>query len=274
VKTEPAENLEISIIMLAVGVEKFFLSAANSVLEFERSELIVVNPKKSILIHESVELLKRLHGDRIVHVTKSDNSPAEGLNNGLSLAQGKIVGVLNGDDFYLPGALDYVCQVFRDNHDLELLHGSGVISKEATMEQKNSYPFGLQGRTLELFSIKGTNYFHPGEFFLRTTFGKLPYNPSNRVNWDFEHYLEMYKVKPVTQFTPKKLAVFRVHQDSITGSGEHASKLATENSRLRLEFNYPANNYWDFIHATIVRFYQYLRGLAFTLRSDFKRSRL
>jgi glycosyltransferase involved in cell wall biosynthesis len=47
-------------------------------------------------------------------VSSPGTGQSEGMNQGVALAQGRVIGVLNVDDFYEPGTLNRVIEIFRD----------------------------------------------------------------------------------------------------------------------------------------------------------------
>lgn len=59
-----------------------------------------------------------------------DRGQAHAINLGLSLASGDIVGWLNSDDAYLPGALAAVEVEFTRNPRLEFLYGDGIYLEQ------------------------------------------------------------------------------------------------------------------------------------------------
>jgi hypothetical protein len=142
------------------------------------------------------------------------------------------------------------------------------------MRQKSVYPFGLKSPLLVFFNVGGVNYFHPGEFFLRSSLGQIMFNSENRVSWDFEHFLEMKEKNPNSLISFKKLAVFRVYSQSITGSGLHSSMVGDENMRLRTVFGFRHLSFLDYSFGKFLRIYKFMRGLIMTLYFDAFRTKL
>lgn len=82
-----------------------------------------------------------------------DNGQADAVNKGLALAKGEIVGWLNSDDTYLPGAISKVMSYFREHPDAVMVYGNAnYIDKKSVVT--SSYP-------TEPFSLKrlGENCF-------------------------------------------------------------------------------------------------------------------
>ena len=69
----------------------------------------------------TVELLQRR--EEIRWVSEPDRGLAHAMNKGIAMASGEIVGELNADDVYLPGALAAVAEVFECHPGAEWITG-------------------------------------------------------------------------------------------------------------------------------------------------------
>jgi len=70
----------------------------------------------------TVEYLKTL-GDQVVWRSGKDKGQADAVNKGIQMAKGDIIGWLNSDDLYLPGALQAVADYFSANPECRWLYG-------------------------------------------------------------------------------------------------------------------------------------------------------
>ncbi len=62
---------------------------------------------------ESVEIIKK-HSEHLAYwVSEKDGGQANAINKGLARCTGDLVAILNSDDVYLPGALDFVAEQFE-----------------------------------------------------------------------------------------------------------------------------------------------------------------
>ncbi|MGY3404805.1 glycosyltransferase involved in cell wall biosynthesis [Bradyrhizobium sp. GM5.1] len=59
--------------------------------------------------------------------SKKDNGQSDALNKGFALATGDILGWLNGDDFLLPGALQFVARFFAMHPDVDVVYGDRIV---------------------------------------------------------------------------------------------------------------------------------------------------
>lgn len=60
---------------------------------------------------------------RIRWLTEPDEGIADAFNKGLELATGEVVGIINSDDTYRPGALRAVAETFAAQPDCDVFHG-------------------------------------------------------------------------------------------------------------------------------------------------------
>jgi len=69
------------------------------------------------------EILAR-YRDRITIVRGPDGGQADALNRGFALARGDILGWLNADDMYAPGAIAAAVESFERNTDADVVYGA------------------------------------------------------------------------------------------------------------------------------------------------------
>jgi glycosyltransferase involved in cell wall biosynthesis len=71
---------------------------------------------------DTLAILAR-HGDRLQWRSEPDRGQAHAVNKGIRRARGEIIGWLNSDDIYYPGALAAVLQCFAAHPETEILYG-------------------------------------------------------------------------------------------------------------------------------------------------------
>jgi glycosyltransferase involved in cell wall biosynthesis len=79
------------------------------------------------------------YGDRIQWKSEPDRGQADAVNKGVRLAEGEIIGWLNSDDYYLPGALARVVECFAQHPDSAMIYGRALMVEEDG-QTRREYP--------------------------------------------------------------------------------------------------------------------------------------
>src|SRR5271156_2315650 len=75
----------------------------------------------------TVDLLQSIHDPRLKWTSGPDRGQADAVNKGRQAADGDIIGWLNSDDLYTPGALAAITSAFADNPSAGWLVGQADI---------------------------------------------------------------------------------------------------------------------------------------------------
>lgn len=220
----------VSILMLAKNKAPYIKLAASSVLESPRAELVLIEPGSRDNSGYICSKLKKEYSNKIILVSNNDNSAAEGLNNGLREAKGKLVGVLNADDVYLPGALEHVLSYFESHPEIDVLLTAGFLINEFTGKWKLILPTKITRRTLGLSPHGSLTFFHQGMFFRKNRLDNVIFNEENRINWDKEFLVELWQKKARIGYLTTPTAIFRLNRQSLTSIG-FSSKSIAENQK-------------------------------------------
>ena len=169
----------------------------------------------------SVEYLKSL-GDRARWISEHDHGQADAVNKGIRMATGEIIGWLNSDDLYLPGALQAVVNYFRDHPECKWLYGRcRIIDKEG--KERWKWITGYKNSCLKKFSfsklLRENFISQPAVFFRKDLFeeaGQL--NLDLNYAMDYDLWLRFARVSPAGVID-KDLSSFRRHGSSKSETG-------------------------------------------------------
>lgn len=155
-------------------------------------------------------------------VSEKDNGPADALNKGFRLATGDLVGWLNADDVYRPGALAAAADAARKHPKAAFFFGKCRIVDEAGAEirgfptwVKNAcFPFSCR------FLIQCINYVsQPASWFRRTALeaaGGL--RTDFKAAFDYDLTLRLWRQGGGVRIPGSPLADFQWHPGSISGT--------------------------------------------------------
>ena len=237
--------MKISIVTLSFNQRRFLDRAIQSIVSqgYEDLEYIVIDPGST----DGSRDLLHSHSNTIAHlVLEADRGPADGLNKGFNLATGEIYGLLNADDFLLPGSLNLVATHFSTHRECDVVMGNGFIvdDNERRLRSVHARPFSLS-RWLH----GSTHWLQPSIFFRASAFRAVGcFNIDNRTCWDGELFLKMGQLGANFQFLPEDLACFRIHKNSITGqsaAGRHSAATVAYFKDKRRMFEESYGRKWD-----------------------------
>lgn len=268
------EKLKISIVTPSYNQGDYIEKTIDSVLSqgYENLEYFIIDGGSS---DNSVEIIKKYEKHLTYWVSEKDKGQADALNKGFSQATGDIFAYINSDDLYVKNTFNKINNEFQADPNIEILYGDYfllfnddsliakpkiswdfdvalysflMIMQPASFWSKNIHQ-KINGFRDDLFFI--LDY----DFFMRAAH-ELKSNPSS-----IKHIKDYY-------------AYFRIHDESITGSGQKGFK--KEGKELRKQFSsidsIMINNmkkYYYLLKA--VRMFYKERGFI-PLKADFKKN--
>jgi hypothetical protein len=209
--------LALSVVMPTRNQAPFIRSAVHSVLaQDEVTELVVADGASTDGTPDILHALAQAHPGRLQWVSQPDAGPADAVNRAVERARGTVIGWLNSDDLYTPGAAARALQAFAERPDCVLVYGEGEHVDEHG-NRLERYPSQGPDAPLAVWA-DGCPVCQPTAFFRRDTFlamGGL--DVTLRAAFDYEFWLRMWKQHAGhIAFVPQVQAQSRLHAGGIT----------------------------------------------------------
>lgn len=167
----------------------------------------------------------RSYGDVIRLVNDPGGGMQEGLNKGFAMATGEMVGWLNSDDLYLPGALQAALDFFRERPGCRWIYGNCRMIDEEDREIRKwitAYK-NHHSRRYSYERLLVDNFIsQPAVFMLREELlAAGPVDTSLPTAMDYDLWLRLAR-RSVPGYLDRDLASFRVHMQSISAKSPRA----------------------------------------------------
>jgi glycosyltransferase involved in cell wall biosynthesis len=160
----------------------------------------------------TVETL-RSFGKQIRWISEPDHGIAEALNKGLSRSLGEIVGWLNSDDIYNPGAVQAVLDFFTAHPDVDVVYGDAdhIDEDGRVIGRYPTEPFSVE-RLRETCFIS-----QPATFFRRSLLEQHGFLSEKFPHCiDYELWIRFAKGGARFEYLPRPLAATRLHSAAKT----------------------------------------------------------
>ena len=240
--------MKISIVTISYNQKQYLKACMDSILTQTGCELeyIVVDAGSTDGSRELIES----YGDRVIKVFERDDGPADGLNKGFASATGNIYGFINSDDYLLPGALKCVTEFFLAHPHNAFMTGLGFTEDEFAQRT----PIRPSVLTPQAMLHRAAVMFQQTTFFTAEQFKKVGgFNSQNRTCWDYELFLNLLQNQATHHVVKEDLAVFRLYQGSISGSGRLEDKYFKELDALFVKHLGRPRNGFDKFNTTYLR---------------------
>lgn len=175
----------------------------------------------------SLELLRRraARDPRLRLVSLADQGVADGLNRALDQARGTVIGWLNADDRYLPGAPERALAALQQHPNWLMVYGEGehIDAEGAVLEAYPTRPpeVGLEGFRAGCFLCQPTVFWRRS---LSVMLGPLETNL--QTGFDFEYWLRAFAAFPSRiGYLPERQAQTRLHPHTLSATRLHRAML-------------------------------------------------
>jgi len=222
-------GLRLSVVTISLDQAPFLERALRSVLDQADVEVeyIVVDAGSS---DGSREILERYRSRLAALILEPDDGPADGLNKGFALATGDVLGYLNADDAYLPGALGRAAAALEadPSADVVYAHGYLVDAERGLVRRLRSTTFDPRR-----YVRGGVTVVQQATFVRRSGFEAVGgFNAANRTSWDAELLVDLALSGRRLELVDEYWGVFTIHSRSITGTGSNGAAYRDDSRRL------------------------------------------
>jgi hypothetical protein len=162
----------------------------------------------------------RSFGPRLQWVSQKDKGQSDAINRGFARTQGDVLGWLNSDDTYAPGAFRAVAEVFASRPDVDVVYGDATYTDHEGRHIADCLhvePFSRE----RLFDYSDF-IVQPACFFRRRMFESVG-GVDVSVHWamDYDLWLRMVAAGAKVVYLRRVLANFRWLSDNKTATGSH-----------------------------------------------------
>lgn len=207
----------VSVVMPSMNQPEFIDEAITSVLsqDYPNVELIVADGGSR---QDTIDILARRQQQdrRLRYFSRPDRGPAHALNDAMEAVRGTVIGWLNSDDLYTPGAIGRATAVLAAQPRLLMVYGHGQHVDERG-KLIGIYPTLSPSTPVSKFS-EGCFICQPTMFFhrsVRILLGAL--DEKLKAAFDFEYWLRAFCAFPDRiGFVDAVQAMSRLHDGCIT----------------------------------------------------------
>lgn len=211
----------VSIVMPTRNQAAFLPSAVASVMQQAEGaaaalELVVADGASTDGTPALLADLAARHPGRLRWVSEPDAGPADAVNKAVRMAAAPIIGWLNSDDLYTPGAAARAVAALQAHPDWVMVYGEGEHVDAAGLSL-GRYPTRTPDTPLAAWR-DGCHICQPTAFFRREAFIALGgLDTGLRTAFDYEFWLRLFKAYPGRiGHLPDLQARSRLHAEGIT----------------------------------------------------------
>jgi glycosyltransferase involved in cell wall biosynthesis len=154
----------------------------------------------------SVDILRR-YDDRITWwVSEPDDGQTDALNRGIARATGSVIGYVNSDDYYLPGAFEHAAELLGDSGPRWAIGASRV--EDHVGGEVHTWTPTLPRKGRHWWLIDPWGYPQPSTFWRRDLFEEFgPFRRDLHYVFDTEFGLRLLLAGAMPAVSPRPLAV-------------------------------------------------------------------
>jgi glycosyltransferase involved in cell wall biosynthesis len=198
-------------------LEETILSVINQ--DYEDIEYIIVDADSN---DETADIIEKYRQRITLWIREPDKGIADAWNKGIRRASGDIIGIINADDFYMPGAISLAVDMFIENQGCGFVYGDLRLVNFAKDFERIERGC-LDYRTIIRYDM--LNLPHPTMFVRTDVYNQIGlFSLNYRIAMDYEFVRRMASRGVEGRRIPRVLAVMREgglsETDRITASRE------------------------------------------------------
>lgn len=185
----------VSVITVCYNSGKTIQKTLESVLNqtYLNYEYIIIDGNSNDETLGIIENYKGIFKDRLTVISEPDKGIYDAMNKGIRMAKGKLIGLVNSNDYYEQDALEKIVKAYRGNK-MEIVYG---------MQREFSQDGRLQNIIFRSHEFLETQMIcHPTCFVSKDTYEKIGYfDLQYKYSSDYDFLLRAFRSKEV-EFTP------------------------------------------------------------------------
>jgi len=192
----------ISIITVVYNGEKYLEQTIQSVINqtYDNVEYIIIDGGST---DGTLDIIKKYEGTIDYWVSEVDKGIYDAMNKGIILATGKIIGLINSDDWYELNTVDTIVDRFQKDNSIDLYHGDLLYYDHSSIKKYS--PKFTYWRMLFL----GMSLYHPTCFVRKEVYQESLFDIKYQLVADYKLIFSLMKKNKKTVYIPEVLANMR-----------------------------------------------------------------